>query len=61
MKTKKEHNYRKKINEMIAEGKILEGVSMADIYVFHDDFCGVFYKKMCDCNPEIQVKKRKRK
>ena len=54
---KKEHNYKIKINKMIAAGELSEGASLTKLEVFHDDLCGIFYGKKCDCDPKIKIDK----
>ena len=48
------HNYKKKLLTMNFErGK------MYDVEIVHDDWCGVFKDKECDCDPDIIVKEIK--
>lgn len=50
-----EHNYLKKIIQMVQEGKLHKGnLSLAQI--LHDDWCGIYKRKNCDCDCEIHIK-----
>jgi hypothetical protein len=51
------HNYRKKLNEMIATGQIvLNGVM--DIDIKHDNWCAAYQGRECNCDPDITVRKK---
>jgi hypothetical protein len=48
-------NYVTKIAAMQDAGT-LPRVGVAQIEVFHDDWCGVFQSQRCDCDPEVRLK-----
>lgn len=49
-------NYQAKIEAAIASGKILiRPGEVQDVQVAHDDWCGSFQGKPCNCDPEIRV------
>ena len=56
-KRQKQHNYMHKILYLQRVGMIpgkAGDVSMVD--VAHDDFCGIFGGRRCDCNPDVKLK-----
>ena len=48
-----EHNYQKKLVELIAVGVIKPGFS--EVEVIHDDWCGIHKMQRCDCDPDFQI------
>jgi hypothetical protein len=52
------HNYMKKLVELYKQGKLpTRGVS--DIYFFHDDWCGIYRGRRCNCEPNIEIRPRR--
>lgn len=52
----KEDNYITKIKALITQGKISkEPRTFGFLEVLHDDWCGVFGDRLCDCDPIIKL------
>jgi hypothetical protein len=49
-------NYKKKIAELIAEGKLQPSVGLNDLLILHDDWCACFRGFECDCNPTLELR-----
>jgi enamine deaminase RidA (YjgF/YER057c/UK114 family) len=50
------HNYEKKIQKLIAEGKYpSEPGKLYSTAVKHDDWCRVYLAGECNCDPEITI------
>lgn len=50
------HNYAIKIDKLITLGLIDAGPGVvSSIEVRHDNSCGVYSHKLCNCNPDIIV------
>jgi hypothetical protein len=47
------HNYVRKLLYLRRLGLIPNGVHIGDIY--HDDWCGIWDGKRCNCNPDIRL------
>ena len=49
------NNYQTKIAEAISKGNLIipPAGSVTLLNVYHDDWCGSFQGKPCDCNPDI--------
>jgi hypothetical protein len=48
------HNYIKKLNRLIAEGKLAPGdVARNKLTIEHDEWCPIDDDGICDCDPEI--------
>jgi hypothetical protein len=45
--------YVREIIDKFEEGSFLPGLHHVD--VLHDEWCGIFKGKDCNCNPEIQL------
>ena len=52
----KEHNYVKKVMEFARTHNIPKG-RLSEIAVIHDDWCGVFKGKRCNCDPDVKLVK----
>jgi hypothetical protein len=50
----RQHNYFKKLMQLYAEGKLTIGSTEVDVY--HDNWCGVYRGRYCDCDPEIRLR-----
>lgn len=48
------HNYHRKLEEIYKTGLLLPG-KVYDMSSFHDNWCGVYKDKLCNCNPHIVV------
>ena len=49
-------NYIKKLHYLHALGAIPRAVGLHLITVAHDDWCGVFQERRCNCDPDIRLK-----
>ena len=52
---KKPPNYVLKLLAMRAEGKLPNKPGLHHVILAHDDWCGVFKGKPCDCEPEFRL------
>ena len=50
------HNYVTKIRQMWATGTLPRTAGYHQISVYHDDECGIFAGKRCDCDPDIKLR-----
>ena len=50
------HNYEAKLLQMWAIGALPRTAGYHQISVWHDDECGVFVGKRCNCDPEIKLR-----
>ncbi len=50
------HNYIRKISALRRQGKLpmAFGLNLLDIY--HDDWCGIYQGRRCDCDPDIRLR-----
>jgi hypothetical protein len=48
-----EHNYLQVLRDFAAENRLPPG-SMTEVETLHDDWCGIFQGKRCDCNPVVR-------
>ncbi len=48
-----QHNYLKKIQQLIAAGQLPVRVGLGHLHIFHDNSCGIFTGGYCNCDPEI--------
>ena len=50
------HNYLLKVDQMLKEGKIKYGNGEVNrLTVLHDDWCGIYKRKECNCNPDLAL------
>lgn len=49
------HNYQRKIDRLIRQGKMMSVTGTHKLEVKHDDHCGVFGGGRCNCNPDIYL------
>jgi hypothetical protein len=50
-----EHNYMKKLRQLIQQGQLPEvGLERVDIY--HDDWCAIHSGRYCNCDPHIDLR-----
>lgn len=49
-----QHNYRKKVEELVEAGVIPTGYAyVGKLDIYHDDWCGIYSGGYCDCDPTI--------
>ena len=53
----KEHNYVVKIREMEINGQIPRTKGVYHLHIYHDNWCGIYKNKLCDCDPELKFEK----
>ena len=56
MTTVPHHNYVPKLLQMWATGALPRTAGYHQISVWHDDACGIFAGKHCDCNLDIKLR-----
>jgi hypothetical protein len=49
-----QHNYYKKLLQLVEQGKVLPGRVM-EVDVYHDDWCRIYCGGYCNCDPEIEL------
>jgi hypothetical protein len=50
-----QHNYVRKIEYLWRTGAIPREGGLHLLTVWHDDWCGVYQGKRCNCNPDIRL------
>ena len=50
-----EHNYLRKLRYLMRVGALPHAVGLHQITVYHDDWCGIYQDKRCNCNPDIRL------
>ena len=55
------HNYLKKIKIILKDKykEFVENPELYDMAVKHDNWCGYFSKKTCNCDPMVKIRRRK--
>jgi hypothetical protein len=48
------HNYYAKLLQLFDEGKLSPG-RLTEVFIYHDDWCGIYQGGYCDCDPEIEL------
>lgn len=48
------HKYQKRLNAALSKGIIDKG-SAAHAFISHDDWCGIYSRTECNCNPDILI------
>jgi len=48
------HNYYKKLMELYEKGKVPTN-SLAEVDIFHDNWCGIHNGDYCNCDPDIKL------
>jgi hypothetical protein len=48
-------NYVRKLHYLYRIGALPREVGVHQVAVYHDNFCGVFQGKRCDCDPDITL------
>jgi hypothetical protein len=51
-----QHNYVRKLRYLMATGALPRDVGMQHVRIYHDDWCGVWQEKRCNCDPDIRLK-----
>jgi len=54
MSEPRQHNYVKKLEELLCQG-LISGPSVYWIDIYHDDWCGINRGDYCDCDPDIML------
>ena len=49
-------NYVRKLQYLYRTGAIPSTVGVHMVSIYHDEWCGVFKDKRCNCNPDIKLK-----
>ena len=49
-------HYVRKMHYLWRIGALPRDVGVHQIEVFHDNSCGIFQERRCDCNPDIRMK-----
>lgn len=47
------HNYEQKLKSLWKDGTIPFAGAVSDVLIAHDDWCGLYSGKRCDCDPII--------
>ena len=50
-----DHNYLRKLRYLMRVGALPHAVGLHQITIFHDDWCGIYKDKRCNCNPDIRL------
>jgi hypothetical protein len=53
-KHSRKHNHIRKLAWMRAQGRLPDGVH--GVEVSHDDWCGVWTERYCNCDPDVRVR-----
>lgn len=58
MKARKppEHNYVRKLRYLIKTGAFPRTVGLHQVSVYHNDWCGIFQRQYCNCDPNFRLK-----
>ena len=51
------HNYLQKLHHLWRTGALPRDAGLHLIDVAHDDWCGIFDGKRCNCDPDIKLKR----
>jgi len=51
----KNHNYKKKIEEMVEKNKLPSTPGVYILHIYHDDRCKFLKGGECNCNPNLVV------
>ena len=49
-----DHNYLRKLRYLMRVGALPHAVGLHQITVYHDDWCGIYRQKRCNCDPDIR-------
>jgi hypothetical protein len=56
----RQRNYCKKQMRLVEQGKLPAG-RLAEVDVYHDDWCRIHRGGSCNCDPEIKLRRPERK
>ncbi len=51
-----QHNYVRKIASMAKTGALPRDVGYHQVSVSHDDWCGIFQQRRCNCDPDVRLR-----
>jgi hypothetical protein len=54
--TPRADNYVTKLHRFYQTGVLPCEVGLSQLTIAHDNWCGIFQKKRCDCDPDIRLK-----
>ena len=49
-------NYVRKLRYLYRIGAIPASVGVHMVSIYHDDWCGIYQNKPCNCDPDIKLK-----
>ena len=52
------HNYYKKLMKLHEQGQF-PTAALTEVYIFHDDWCGVYSEDYCNCDPDIKLRSQR--
>jgi hypothetical protein len=52
----RKHNYYRKLLKLYEQGKVPRG-RLADVDIYHDDWCRIYRGGYCNCDPEIKLRR----
>jgi hypothetical protein len=52
------HNYMRKLMKLQQKGKLPNGVCLAELDIYHDDWCGIYRGDYCNCHPVVKLRKQ---
>jgi hypothetical protein len=55
-KRPRQPNYLRKLRYLWRIGALPRGADVSMVTVYHDDWCGFYQAKRCNCNPNIRLK-----
>jgi hypothetical protein len=50
-----QHNYIRKLRYLLRVGALPRDVGVHQLTVYHDDWCGIYQHKCCNCDPDIRL------
>ncbi len=50
-----QHNYVIKLMKLYQQGKV-PTVGLNEMAVYHDDWCGIYQGRRCNCDPDIKFR-----
>ena len=51
----RQHNYVRKLHYLVQSGVIPRTAGLHHITVYHDDWCGIYRRQRCNCDPELRI------
>ena len=49
-------NYVRKLHYLYRIRALPKDIGLHLVTVYHDDWCGIYHEKRCDCNPDIKLR-----